>query len=348
MRAVDKRSEEILKAIITEYISTGEPVGSRTISKRKDIGLSAASIRNIMSDLTDMGFIAQPHVSAGRVPTDRAYRFYVDSLLESKRVPSAQEAGIESGLKTAGLDIRDLLKRSSGVLAEFSKQAGLVIRTPFVDQTFKTIEFMKLAEDRILVILISTTGTVYNKIIFDENNIRQEKLESYSRMLNDILKNLDLQQARSKIEQELATEKAKFDAVLTKTLNLCRSVLSIDSSREIFIEGQANILEEPEFSQVEILRAILNTFEEKSRLLRILDRTLEERGIQILIGSEHGVDEIATCAIIAYPIRADDKVIGSIGVIGPKRMDYEKVVPLVDTTAKILTRLLKKIVENMT
>ncbi len=317
MPGVDKRSEQILKAIITEYISTGEPVGSRTISKRKDIGLSAASIRNIMSDLTDMGLIAQPHVSAGRVPTDRAYRFYVDSLLERRQVPSVQEAGIESGLKTAGLDIRDLLKRSSTVLADFSKQAGLVIRTPFVDQTFKTIEFMKLAEDRILVILISTTGTVYNKIIYDESNIRQETLESYSRMLNDILKNLDLQQARSKIEQELATEKAKFDAVLTKTLNLCRSVLSLDASREIFIEGQANILEEPEFSQVEILRAILITFEEKSRLLRILDKTLEEKGIQILIGSEHGVDEIETCAIIAYPIRAEDKLIGSIGVIGP-------------------------------
>lgn len=346
MQGLEKRAEQILQAITWEYILTGEPVGSRTLSKQKDIGLSAASIRNIMSDLTESGYIMQPHVSAGRVPTDRGYRFYVDNIAQPLELGWDEQAAIESLISAAGLDVRDVLRQSSSVLAELSKQAGLVTATSAVEQTFKTIEFIKIAEDRILVVLISTSGMVQNKVIFDEDGINQDTLEKYSRMLNDMLKDLDLREARERIEVELAREKTEVDAVLAKVLRLGHIVLAHETTREIFIEGQTNILDEPEFAQIETLKAILVTFEEKSNLLKILDKTLKASGIQIFIGSEHGLDEIETCSIVAYPIRTDDAVLGSIGVIGPKRMNYRKVVPLVDTTARILTRLLKRIIES--
>ncbi len=346
MGRLERRSDEILRAIISEYIATGEPVGSRTLSKRRDIGLSAASIRNIMSDLTEWGYIAQPHVSAGRIPTDQGYRFYVDGLLYGGAPAMEDEAAIAASLKIAGLDIRDVLRQSSAVLAEFSRQTGVVTATPPVDQTFKAIDLIKVSEDRILVVLVSTRGLVQNKMILDEDNINQEALEKYSRMLNDMLKDLDLRQARERIEQELALEKTRVNAMLAKALILGHTILAASTAREIFIEGQINILEEPEFAQIQKLKAILVTFEDKSNLLKILDKTLEAKGIQVFIGSEHGLCEIESCSIIAYPIRTEEASLGSIAVVGPKRMNYLKVVPLVDATARILTQIAKRIIEN--
>jgi heat-inducible transcriptional repressor len=345
MHRLEKRSEQILQAIVTEFIATGEPVGSRTVSKKGEIPLSAASIRNIMSDLTDLGYIKQPHVSAGRVPTDLGYRLYVDRMPVYGTVDTDVAASIESLIKTAGLDLRDVLRQSSSVLAGLSKQAGVVTGLPAIEQTFKTIEFIKVASERILVVLVSTSGVVQNKVIFDEDEIDQEALERYSRMLNDMLKDLDLLEARARVEQELATEKAKVDAMLSKTLRLGHILLAQHASRELFIEGQTNILNDPEFSQAGRLKAVLITFEEKSKLLRILDKTLEAKGIQIFIGSEHGLDEMESCSIVAYPLRSGEKVLGSIGVVGPKRMNYHKVVPLVDTTGRILIRLLRRITD---
>ncbi|MEW6139320.1 MAG: heat-inducible transcriptional repressor HrcA [Thermodesulfobacteriota bacterium] len=346
MVALEQRSEKVLRTIVTEYISTGEPVGSRTVAKRGGFGLSAASVRNIMSDLTDMGLISQPHVSAGRVPTDLAYRLYVDSLLKNYIVDDRYRETIERLLKDVGLDPRDVLRQSSLVLAGLSRQAGVVTTSPLRDQTFKTIEFIKAAEDRILVVLVSTSGFVQNKIIYDEDNISQETLESFGRMLDDMLKDLDLLEARERIERELLTEKVEFNLALLKALRMSHSILSQDDTREVFIGGQSNILLDPEFSEIKKLKAVLTTFEEKTKLLKLLDKTLQAEGIQVFIGSEHGLDEIENCSVVAYPIRVGDSVVASIGVVGPKRMNYSVVVPLVDTTARILTQLLRTVVES--
>jgi heat-inducible transcriptional repressor len=226
-----------------------------------------------------------------------------------------------------------------------SRQAGVVTTSPARDQRFKTIDFIKAADDRILVVLVSTSGFVQNKIIYDEDGLDQQTLETFGRMLDDMLKDLDLQQARERIERELVTEKAKVDAMLSKALRMSHMILSQEDDREVFIEGQSNILDDPEFAEIEKLRAVLITFEEKSKLLKILDKTLKAEGIQIFIGTEHGLHGIENCSIIAYPIRVAQTVVASIGVIGPKRMNYQKVVPLVDATAGILTRLLRTVVE---
>ncbi|MDQ1240462.1 MAG: heat-inducible transcriptional repressor [Thermodesulfobacteriota bacterium] len=346
MHGLEKRSEKILEVLVAEYIATGDPVGSRTLSKIKDIGLSAASIRNIMSDLTESGYITQPHVSAGRVPTDQGYRLYVNGLPGVHETDQNKYSEIESLIKSVGPDVRDLLRQSSLVLAGFSKQAGVVSSGPVVQQTFKTIEFIKVATERILVILISASGFVQTKTIYDEDDIDQHTLETYGRMLTDMLKDLDLHQARERIERELAQEKTHVNAMLAKTLKLGHMMLSQPESREVFIQGQSNILTEPEFSQVEKLSALLTAFEEKSNLLKILDKTLKADGIQIYIGAEHGLQELDSCSIVAYPIRTTDTVVGSIGVVGPKRMNYHRVVPLVYATARILTNVLSRIIER--
>ncbi|MEJ2717236.1 MAG: heat-inducible transcriptional repressor HrcA [Deltaproteobacteria bacterium] len=307
MDQLEQRSQTILNTIIAEYIATGEPVGSRTVSKMKDIDLSAASIRNIMGDLTDQGYITQPHVSAGRVPTDRGYRFYVDSLVASGWSPSNDDHfAIESLIRTAGIDVRDIMRQSSSVLADLSRKAGVVTASGAGDQRFKTIEFIKVANDRILVVLVSNRGFVQNKVIYDEDGIDQETLERYSRRLSDMLKDLDLREARERIERELDREKTRVDALLAKALRLGQVILSQEAVGEIFIEGQTNIVDEPEFLKIERLKALLVTFEEKSKLLKILDKTLEAKGIQVFIGSEHGLDEIETCSIVAFPIRAQE------------------------------------------
>jgi heat-inducible transcriptional repressor len=346
MHRLEHRSENILKAIISEYIATGEPVGSRIISKKREVGLSAASVRNIMSDLTEWGYIDQPHVSAGRIPTDRGIRFYVDTILQAGPMASNDEAKIASMINMPDLDTRAVMQRSSSVLAGLSKQAGVVTTPAVVGQTFKTIDFIKVAEDKILVVLVSTSGFVLNKMIYDEEGIDQETLDRYSRMLNDMLKDLDLGQARQRIEEELTKEKTLVNTMLAKVLRLGHIILSSRSTGEIFIEGQTNILEDPEFAQIEKLKAVLITFEEKSKLLTILEKTLAAEGIQIFVGTEHGLEEIVSCSIVAYPVRAEDTVLGSIAVIGPKRMDYKRMIDLVYSTGSALTHVLRKTVEN--
>jgi len=347
MDRLQSRSEAVLKTIVSEYIAGGEPVGSRTVSKSKGIGLSPASVRNIMSDLTDSGYITQPHISAGRIPTDRGYRVYVNSILAlGPTDPRRDWPVIESEIRSAGADVRDMLRRSSSVLAGLSRQTGVVTATGPEDQRVQSIEFINVADERILVVLVSSGGYVQNKLIQDEDRIAQDTLEKYARMLNDMLKDLDLRQARERIERELNLEKTAVNAMLAKVLRLGHAILAQEATREVFIEGKTNILDEPEFSNIGQLKALLIAFEEKSKLLKILDKTLQAEGMQVFIGSELELDEMETCALVAYPIRAGREVTGSIAVIGPKRMHYPSVVSLVETTGRVLTRLLKQIVEN--
>ncbi|MCA1961188.1 MAG: heat-inducible transcriptional repressor HrcA [Desulfomonile sp.] len=348
MHRLESRAETILKTIVSEFIATGEPVGSRTVSRKKGVDLSPASIRYIMTDLTEMGYITQPHVSAGRIPTDRGYRLYVDSLLSGhQNVCVDEQAAIESVIKAAGLEVRSMLRQSSSVLAELSHQAGVVTAATAPERRFRAIEFIKVAENRIVVLLVSASGLVQNKLIHDDDRIDQESLDRYSRMLNDMLKNLDLRQARERIEQELQQEKTRMDAMLAKALRMGHTVLVGEGDHEVFIEGQANILDEPEFASIEQLKALLVTFQDKSKLLKILDKTFQAKGVQVFIGSEHGVGEIESCAIVAYPVHAAQTVVASVAVIGPKRMNYPKVVGLVDATGRVLTKLLAKAADTV-
>jgi len=337
------RDREILEAIITDYIQTAEPVGSRTVSKKYYIGLSPATIRNVMADLEEMGFLTQPHTSAGRVPTDRAFRFYVDSILAVRKLSLIDRDRIEIGLQEESKDINETMKRTSSLLSLLSKQTGVVLAPRFGSNIFKHIEFIKLREKTILVIIVCKAGEVQNKLIESDENMSQDELDKYSRYLTEIMGGLSLVEARRKILEELKKEKVLFDKLMYRALELSQKALADEGEGDLYIEGKTNILQSPEFADLEKMRNLLQAFEEKTKIVRLLDKALFAHGIQIFIGAENEFSEMKDCSVIAAPYCRENFTLGTLGVIGPTRMDYSSIIPIVDYTARIVGKILENI-----
>jgi heat-inducible transcriptional repressor len=336
-----ERSKQILEAIIEDYIVTAEPVGSRTVSRSHGLSLSPATVRNVMADLEEMGFLASPHTSAGRIPTDKAYRFYVDSLLEVRNFARDEQEEIRKRCSLAGRDLGEALKETSRMLSSISHYTGIVVAPRFTANFFRHIEFIKLSGSRLLVILVSRNGTVQNKIIETEEEIRPADLIKMSNYLNHLLKGLTIAQVKAKIVSEMRSDKIRYDALLVKALEFSRQTLT-ESDSEVFIEGQANILEQPEFTDVTRMKEIFRAFEEKGQLLTLLDRCMEAQGVNIYIGAEAHLSQMVGMSLITAPYMTGKDTLGVLGVIGPTRMGYAKVIPIVDYTAKLISRLLEQ------
>lgn len=338
---LSSRDRKILQAIITDYIQTAEPVGSRTISKKYKMELSPATIRNIMADLEEMGFLKQPHTSAGRVPTDRAFRFYVDSILEVRQLSKLEQERIKKGLVQEETDINEILKRASSLLSLLSKQTGVVLAPRFGSSVFKHIEFIKLREKKVLVIIVTKSGEVQNRLIEADEPMNQEELDKFSRYLNEIMAGLSLVEAKRKIVEELRKEKVLFDKLSYRALQLSQRALEDEGEGDLYIEGKTNLLKFPEFANLEKMRAILETFEEKTKIVKLLDKALNAQGIQIFIGAENEFNEMRDCSLVAAPYTKENFTLGTLGVIGPMRMDYSSIIPIVDYTARILSKILE-------
>jgi heat-inducible transcriptional repressor len=339
MDNLSERSKKILEAIIEDYIGTAEPVGSRSISRRHGFSLSPATIRNVMSDLEELGFLASPHTSAGRIPTDKAFRFYVDSLLTVRGIDPEQEELIQRQCRLYGSDMGDILKETSKLLSSLSHYMGVVVTPRFNTTIFRHIEFIKLGGRRLLAILVSKSGIVQNKIIEVDVDIDTEDLVRMSNYLNNLLKGLSISELRSRILQEMQDEKVRYDEMLARALKLSEQTLS-DNGTDVFIEGQVNIFDQPEFADVEKMKEIFRTFEEKSQLISLLDRCMESEGVHIFIGSENYIDQMAKMSVITAPYMSGNNTVGVLGVIGPTRMGYDRVIPIVDYTARLLSRFL--------
>jgi heat-inducible transcriptional repressor len=337
------RDREVLEAIITDYIQSAEPVGSRTVSKKYYIGLSPATIRNVMADLEEMGFLTQPHTSAGRVPTDRAFRFYVDSILAVRKLSLIDRDRIEMGLQEESGDINETMKRASSLLSLLSKQTGVVLAPRFGSNIFKHIEFIKLREKTILVIIVCKAGEVQNKLIESDEDMSQDELDKYSRYLTEIMGGLSLVEARRKILEELKKEKVLFDKLMYRALQLSQKALEDEGEGDLYIEGKTNILQSPEFADLEKMRSLLQAFEEKTKIVKLLDKALFAQGIQIFIGAENEFNEMKDCSVIAAPYSRENFTLGTLGVIGPTRMDYSSIIPIVDYTARIVGKILENI-----
>ena len=279
------RGKQILEAIIEDYIVTAEPVGSRTITRRHPLSLSPATVRNVMSDLEEMGFLASPHTSAGRIPTDKAYRFYVNSLLSLKDIGRDEQEEIVRRCSLAGKDIAEVLKETSRMLSSTSHYMGIVIAPRFDANVFQQMEFVKLGNRRILAILVSRNGTVQNRIIEADEDIPADDLVKMSNYLNDLLQGLPIAKVRSRLLEEMQTDKAKYDSLLARALTLSEKSIN-DEDAEVFIEGQVNIFDQPEFADVAKMKEIFRTFEKKSAVLQLFDRAIAAEGVQIYIGSE--------------------------------------------------------------
>jgi heat-inducible transcriptional repressor len=339
MENLSGRSRQILEAVIEDYIRTAEPVGSRSISRKHNLALSPATIRNVMSDLEELGFLTSPHTSAGRIPTDKAFRFYVDSLLTVRSIEKEQQEQILNQYKTYGKDVAEILKETSRILSSLSHYMGVVVTPRFTATIFRNIEFLKLGRRCILAIFVSKSGIVLNKIIETNEEINSEDLVRMSNYLNELLQGLTIAEVRNRILLEMQDEKVRYDSMLAGALKLSAQTLD-ENGTEVFIEGQFNILDQPEFADVTRMKDIFRAFEEKNQLITLLDSCMESDGVHIFIGSENYLSRMDKMSVITAPYMSGNKTVGVLGVIGPTRMGYDRVIPIVDYTARLLGQLL--------
>jgi heat-inducible transcriptional repressor len=342
------RDQSVLEAVITDYIETGEPVGSRTISKRSAMNVSPATIRNVMADLEEMGLLHQPHTSAGRIPTVNGLRLYVDFIMQSRQLNKQQKESIREALQNKPQDMRDLLHRTSRILSQYCRQAGVVLWPRLTVTRFKHLEFIRVGHSHIMVILISKSGLIQQTHIEWPEEITQAELDKYSQYVNELLQDVRISNLKERILMEMRSEKGLFDQLFSRALEMAqRAIQSTMEGSDVYIDGQANLFNNPEFADVERMRRILETFEDKSRIIRLLDVTLKaSTGIQIILGTESEFQEMEEMSLVSSPYGHGDTPMGVLGVIGPLRMDYSRIIPVVEFTAKFLSQILEMADEN--
>jgi heat-inducible transcriptional repressor len=334
---LSERALVLLKTLVERYIVEGQPVGSRALSKYAGLELSPASIRNVMADLEDMGFIASPHTSAGRVPTTRGYRFFVDTLLTIKPLDNMEIHHLEEQLRTQ--NTQKLVASASQVLSDLTHFAGVVI-TPRRGACFRHIEFLKLSDTRILLIVVTPEGDVQNRILVTERKYTPSELAEATNILNQNYAGLTFDEIRRRIRAELKQLTEDMTRLMTAALEAGSEAVS-ESETEVVISGESNLLDSEDLSSnMANLRKLFELFERRTGLLQLLEVSSRAHGVQIFIGGESGVAPLDECSVISAPYEVDGQVVGRVGVIGPTRMAYERVIPIVDITAKLLSSAL--------
>jgi heat-inducible transcriptional repressor len=341
-----ERDQQVLKAIVYSYIRTADPVGSRTITKNYEFGLSAATIRNIMADLEEMGFLSQPHTSAGRVPTEKAYRFYVDCFI-SDELPQWQEQVFieERYLIPKRDDIKELLQETSQLLSFLSHYAGVAVAPNLSYSLLKQLEIIRLRKNHFLVILITQDGLIHNRIVEMAEDLSHHELDRIVSFLNERFTGQNLHEIRHQLLEEKLKEKELLDRMLQKALDLGRRALSSEPESELYLGGTSNILNLSDFSDLEKMKGLLQTLEERGLIVELLNKCLDTEGVHVFIGSENENRWMEDCSLVAANYKRGNRALGTLGVIGPARMEYERVIPLVNYTANLLSRVLD---ENLT
>ncbi len=339
---LNERSQNILEAIVEDYIASAEPVGSRAITRRHSFNLSPASVRNVMSDLEEMGFLCSPHTSAGRIPTEKGFHYYIDSLLKIRDLSKEEQQRLTKSYRFQGMKLEDIMQEVGRVMSGLSNYTGLVMAPKFASTVFRQIEFVRLSHGRLLVIYVSESGLVQNKVIEADPSLTNRDLEQISNYLNRELTGLSIAAVREKIAQQLQQERVRYNKLQQRALNLSREALQEEGESQVFVAGTALMLEQPEFSTPEQMRRILQTLESKRQLIDLLDSSQQAEGVQIFIGSQSSHAEIDGCSLITSKYSNQKGAIGTLGVIGPMRMDYSQVIPIVDFTAQLVSRILER------
>lgn len=339
---INERTQKILMAIIHSFIHTGEPVGSRAISKRFNFGLSPATIRNIMSDLEDLGFLEQPHTSAGRMPTDKGYRYYIDNLHEVTTLRPEESALIDQHYGTYQGEVDEVMAATSRLLSEMSRYAGIVLHI-FTITLFKRIEFVKIRGRQVLAIFVMESGMVHNKVILLDEAISQDELHYIANYLNQEFSGQPLRTIREQVLERMNAEKAQYDSLSQQALTIGAKTFidSVDEPGDIYLGGTSNIMDQPEFaSNLEQMKELFKAFEEKNRLISILDKCLDDSGVHVVIGSETPFKDIRECSFVTHTFSYDNHTLGVLGVVGPKRMVYPRIMAIVDHTANVVSKIL--------
>ncbi|WP_334107630.1 heat-inducible transcriptional repressor HrcA [Methylobacillus sp.] len=335
---LDKRAQILLKTLIEHYISDGQPVGSRTLSLASGLDLSPASIRNIMSELEEHGFIASPHTSAGRVPTQRGYRLFVDTLLTIQPLQNQEIRKLEHVLSSP--DPQELINTAADLLSSLTQFAGLVIIPKRQSTAFRHMEFLPLSDKRILVIIVTTDGTVQNRIILADKPYSAADLTQASNFFNQHYAGNTLDEVKQKLHNELKQMQSDMTRLMAAALE-ASSKTAANSKDSVVIAGERNLLNVHDLStNVSSLRKLFEIFEQRTSLMQLLDQSQKASGVQIFIGGESGYLPLDECSMVTAPYETNGETIGTLGVIGPTRMAYERVIPIVDITAKLLSNAL--------
>ena len=336
---LSERSLYLFKTLVEHFIQDGAPVGSRTLSKDLSLNLSPATIRNVMADLEDFGLLDSPHTSAGRVPTAKGYRLFVDSLLRVNDLNSIEVEKIAKELDP-GNDFKSLMQRTSSMLSDITQLAGVVMLPRTEQSKLQHIEFVVLSGNRVLVILVVNDREVQNRIINTSRTYSASELQEASNYLNDIFAGKDLTYVRANILDELEKTKEQLNQSMQTAMEMAQLAFDYEKSKvnsdELFFSGETNLMDIAELCEVDKLKKLFNTFNQKRDILHLLEQAISADGIQIFIGEESGHDVLDNCSVVTSPYEVDGKILGVLGVIGPTRMHYERVIPIVDITAKML------------
>ncbi len=342
---LSERGRRILESVIEEHIASAQPIGSKTLIRLQGISLSPASVRNVMAELEELGFLHSPHTSAGRVPTEKAYRYYIDSLLRVDCIDRARRDQIELHYQRRGLEMSELLREASRTLSSVAHYTGLVMVPRLQSTVFRRIEFVRLSPRQVLAVFITQSGMIQNRLLDTDEEFTAGELEQITNYLNQAMSGLSIREARALILAEMTEEKALYDRLLQRAFRLSEEALAEVADGEVIIEGTSHLLDQPEFCDFERMKRLFRAFEQKSLLLSLLDRGLQSKGVQVIIGGETDCPELAGCSLITASYSGRRGTLGSLGVIGPSRMPYSTLIPIVDYTAGMLSRMLDEDLE---
>jgi len=337
------REREILVALVRQFIETGAAVGSKTLAEKLAEAPSSATIRNVMVNLESLGYLSQPHISAGRIPTERAYRYYVDRMVSTSRLAPATQAYIHQRLPAEGGALEHMMSSASRVLSEVSHNVGLALAPAFEEKVLEYIKFVLLPDRRILVVIASKPDLVESKVVHLEEGLSQQELERTAEFLNAEFRGWSLGAIRLEVFKRMEEEKILADRLLSNVATLFMWGASVpEAPGSLFVDGTAKILDHVEFDDIRKIKALLETFEEKAKLVSILTACLKTRetGVRILIGRENLEGGMHNCTVVVAPLHYRDRTVGALGVVGPMRMEYDRAISTVDYIAHVCSRLL--------
>jgi heat-inducible transcriptional repressor len=325
--------------VVSEYLATGEAVGSQTVTRRYGLEVSAATVRTVMGDLEEVGLLKHAHTSGGRLPTERGLRYYVDMLLRVRSLTSSEKDDIRERLG-AGVDVPDVMQRTSRMLRELS-HLTVVVQTPRPESdVVQHLEFVQLREGQLLAVIAAASGHIQNKLVPIDFALTASELDHINNYLNELMGGLTLEQARARLVEEVKSDRATHDDLVTRALRLASAAVPADAAPEVLVDGQSNLLAGK--ADLERAKLLLRTLEEKDLVVRLLERTLSAPGICVFIGAEANLADLTDVSVVAAPYGPDGRPLGTIGVIGPARMNYSRVIPLVDFTAEMIGEALGK------
>lgn len=342
MENLTERYDRILDAIVSSYICSAEPVGSRTLSRNTAFNLSPATIRNVMADLEDLGLLCQPHTSAGRIPTDKGFRYYVDHLMEGPELPETVQEKIRMACARHRGNMAEMLKDGIMALSRLAPYVSVVSLPHFNQTTLKHIRFVSLNERQILAVMVSGSGSVQNVLFEMDTVFAQDDLNRFSNFLNQMVDGLTLEGVKRKIFSQMKADKDVYDSMISQVFRLSQKMLDqrVGDDSEIMIDGKLNILEHPEFADIDKMKQLFRAFEEKNIMVKLLDEAQKGEQLRVFIGVENQCEEMSVCSVVMADYGQEGQPMGKIGIIGPTRMEYSRIIPLVRYTAEVINQLM--------